>query len=221
MQRPDKNTFDVLDEIASFMKQLSLWKEDIANVSGSSQCFTFLYNLLVKKYMMLPSNLGSIFLQHPSKFESKFSSVLSAEFIKFVRIHHPFVQAAPSSFAEREKEDYIDLTCYKSVKRKIYSGNPTNFWLSLNDEHPALAKNTPRVVIHFVASYLCEAGFSATAMIKTKYRSRISVKREMRVGWQFHKFFQDSTNVVKIGKPMHHAKSVVLNRVERLPRGCQ
>ena len=43
MQGPDKNMLDVSDEIMAFIKQaISLWKEDIADVSGSSHCFTFI-----------------------------------------------------------------------------------------------------------------------------------------------------------------------------------
>ena len=30
-------------------------------------------------------------------------------------------------------------------------------------------------------SYLCEAGFSAVAVIKSKYRNKIDIEREMRV----------------------------------------
>jgi len=41
-QHPDTNMLDILDNIAVFIQQLSLWKEDITNVSGSSQCFTFI-----------------------------------------------------------------------------------------------------------------------------------------------------------------------------------
>ena len=33
----------------------------------------------------------------------------------------------------------------------------------------------------FAASYLCEAGFSAVAVIKLKYRNKIDIEREMRV----------------------------------------
>jgi len=33
MQGPDKNTFDVSDKIVVFIKRLSLWKEDVTNVS--------------------------------------------------------------------------------------------------------------------------------------------------------------------------------------------
>lgn len=73
MQGPDKNMLDVSDKIAAFVKKLLLWKEDISNLSGSFQYFTFLSNLLEKKSMTLPSNLRSIFGQHLSKLESKFT----------------------------------------------------------------------------------------------------------------------------------------------------
>jgi len=42
MQGPHKNMLDASDKIAVFVKKLSLWKEDITNVSESSQCFTFI-----------------------------------------------------------------------------------------------------------------------------------------------------------------------------------
>jgi len=41
-QRPDKNMLDASDKIAVFVKKLSLRKEDVANVSEGSQCFTFI-----------------------------------------------------------------------------------------------------------------------------------------------------------------------------------
>jgi len=44
MQRPGKTMLDVSDKIATFLKKLLLCKEGIANLSWSSQCFTFLSN---------------------------------------------------------------------------------------------------------------------------------------------------------------------------------
>jgi hypothetical protein len=38
-----------------------------------------------------------------------------------------------------------------------------------------------RIFIPFATSYLCEAGFSAATVIKSKYRSKINVEQEMRV----------------------------------------
>ena len=106
MQGPDKNVLDDSDKIAAFIKKLSLWKEDIANVSGSSQYFTFLSNLLEKKSMRLPSNLRSVFLQHLSKLESKFTKYFPENLSNYEWIRDPFVQPTPSSFTEQEKEDY-------------------------------------------------------------------------------------------------------------------
>ena len=50
MEDSDKNMLDASDRIAVFVKKLSLWKEDIANVSESSQCFTFIWtNIQIKR----------------------------------------------------------------------------------------------------------------------------------------------------------------------------
>jgi len=46
----------------------------------------------------------------------------------------------------------------------------TNVWISLNDEHPALARKVLPMVIAFAMSDLCETGFSAMAVIKNKYQ---------------------------------------------------
>jgi len=74
-----------------------------------------------------------------------------------------------------KKKNYIDLACDDSLKKsRATSGNPTNFLISLHDEYPALAKKALRMVLRFSTSYLCETGFSA--MMKTKYRSRINLE---------------------------------------------
>ena len=142
-------------------------------MSGSSQWFTFLYDLLEKKYAMLPSNLQSVFLQHPSKFESKFSSVPSGEFIKL-----------PSFYPS----DPIVLCWTRKRARSVISPEKEGLFRKSDKildfiawRTPNLGEKTKRMVIPFVASYLCEAGFSAMAVIKTKCRSRISLQSEIRM----------------------------------------
>ena len=39
----------------------------------------------------------------------------------------------------------------------------------------------PETSYMFATSYMCEAGFSAVAVLKTKYRLKLDVEREMRV----------------------------------------
>jgi len=42
MQGPDENMFDASDKIVTFIKKLSLWKEDIGNVPGTFSVLYFL-----------------------------------------------------------------------------------------------------------------------------------------------------------------------------------
>ena len=188
--------------ITTVLKKLSLWKNDMENMSGSSQYFTFLSILLEKKSMMLPSNLRSVFVQHLSKLDSKFSKYFPENFSDYEWIRNPFDQPCPSSFSEQEKEDYIDLTCDNSLKKKFNSGNPTKFWISLNGEYPALMEKALQMIIPFATSYLCEAGFSAMAVIKTKYRTRINVERNIRVA--VSKIPPSLMNFAKINQHTHH-----------------
>ena len=181
MQGADRNMLDISDKITAFTKKLYLWKEDIANVSGSSQYFSFLSNLLEKKSMMLPLDLRSVFVQHVSTLELKFAQYFPEDLSSYKWISDPYVQPIPSSFTEEEKEDYIDLTCDGSPKRMFNSVNLTHFWISVNDEYPALTKKALQVLVPFTMLYLCEAGFSAMAVIKTRYRSQIDIERETRV----------------------------------------
>jgi len=57
----------------------------------------------------------------------------------------------------------------------------TKFWISIKDEQPFLSHKARRILIPFSTSYLCEAGFLAVAVIKSKYRTKINVEKEIRV----------------------------------------
>ena len=57
----------------------------------------------------------------------------------------------------------------------------TNFWIEAPAEYPVISKATLSVLIPFASSYLCEDGFSAVPVSKTKYLSKFDVEREMRV----------------------------------------
>ena len=89
---------------------------------------------------MLPSDLQSVFVQHLSKLELKFALYFLEDLLRYEWIREPYVLPITSSLTKEEKEDYIDLTCDRSLKRKFNSVNLTNFWISVNDEYPALTK---------------------------------------------------------------------------------
>jgi hypothetical protein len=53
--------------------------------------------------------------------------------------------------------------------------------MSVKDEYPLISGKAQRILIPFVTYYLCEAGFSAVAVVKSKYCAKINVEKEMRV----------------------------------------
>ena len=57
----------------------------------------------------------------------------------------------------------------------------TFFWITARFEFPFVSCKTLRILILFAASYLCEAGFSSVAVIRSKYRNKIDIEREMHV----------------------------------------
>ena len=54
------------------------------------------------------------------------------------------------------------------------------FWIGIVKSHPSIGKKVVGLILPFPTSYLCEAGFSAVAALKSKYRNRLDVGPEVR-----------------------------------------
>ena len=88
---------------------------------------------------------------------------------------------APQGFKSLRAEQFIDLTSDFTLK-SIYNPNSLiSFWVKARAEFPLVGCKALRVLVPFATSYLCEAGFSAVAVIKSKYRNKTDIEREMRV----------------------------------------
>ena len=55
-----------------------------------------------------------------------------------------------------------------------------SFWLSLHGSYPLLSKKASVILVQFVITYLCEAGFSDQTFIKTKPRNHLNVCSDIR-----------------------------------------
>ena len=72
-------------------------------------------------------------------------------------------------FTSLEAERFIDLTSDKTFK-SIYNRNPLiSFWVKARAEFSLVVCNALRVLVPFATSYLYDPGFSAVAVIKSKY----------------------------------------------------
>ncbi|XP_063914535.1 zinc finger BED domain-containing protein 5-like [Zophobas morio] len=95
-------------------------------------------------------------------------------------VRDPF-QNTPDSLSTPEEQIFIDFTASGEIKRQFSNKPLFEFWASLDNEFSALKTRALRILLPFSTSYLCETGFSAMAAMKTKYRSRLNVEKELRV----------------------------------------
>ncbi|XP_067131393.1 zinc finger BED domain-containing protein 5-like [Centruroides vittatus] len=168
------------EKISAFRKKLQLWKIKI-NKECISDCFPLLHQFVTSNEINLSCNIKSIFVDHLSELIKKFEKYFEADIDKFTWIQDPFRAKTPSEFTSLEEESLIDLSCDNTLKLKFGSMELSDFWISVKEEYPLLSGKALRILIPFATSYLCEAGFSAVAVIKSKYRSKINVEQEMRV----------------------------------------
>lgn len=181
LQGSNINFLKSMEKISAFIKKLKLWKRKI-NEDGGKECFHLLQQFLTSNGVDLSRNMKSNFEEHLAQLILCFEKYFQNDNInKFAWIQDPFNATAPSEFAAAEEENLIELSCDNTLKTKFGSMELTEFWMSVKDEYPILCGKAQRILIPFATSYLCEAGFSALAVIKSKYRSKINVEKEMRV----------------------------------------
>ncbi|XP_064111487.1 protein FAM200A-like [Macrobrachium nipponense] len=56
----------------------------------------------------------------------------------------------------------------------------SSFWIKVYKEKPILGGEAMKALLPFATTYLCEAGFSAQTVTKTKYRNRLQPEDDLR-----------------------------------------
>jgi hypothetical protein len=113
--------------------------------------------------------------------KSHFEKYFPEDFEQRNWIRDLFRAESPPSFTTTEQEQLIDLSSDSTFRTRFPSMSLPGFWSSVKREYPEISCKALRVLIPFATSYLCEAGFSAVVVIKSKYRSKINIEKEMRV----------------------------------------
>ena len=54
------------------------------------------------------------------------------------------------------------------------------FSIDIDKSHPSIGQRAVDLILQFTTSYICEAGFSAVASLKSKYRNRLDIGPEIR-----------------------------------------
>lgn len=96
-------------------------------------------------------------------------------------VRDPFNAPAPTGFSLAEEEQFIEITSDSILRLSFTSQTLSEFWLSMEKQYPHLGQRAVHILLPFATSYLCEIGFSAVAALKSKYRSRLHIEKELRV----------------------------------------
>jgi len=157
-----------MEKISAFIKKLKLWRRKV-NEGKIKDSFPILQQFLTSNGSEISQDMKSIFVYHLSQLVIWFEKYFENENIgKFAWIQDPLNSIAPSEFISTEEESFIELFCDNSLKAKFGNMELTKFWISIKDEYPLLSDKAQHILISFATSYLCEAGFSAVAVIKSK-----------------------------------------------------
>ncbi|CAK1588691.1 unnamed protein product [Parnassius mnemosyne] len=145
-------------------------------------CFPALQCILQENSIeSLDPSLKLIFTQHLSSLSELFENYFPENLEQYDWVRNPFQSTSPSTLSTWEEEQLIELSCDSSLKLQYDKNKLHEFWSSVSHEYRAISYTALRVLLPFATSYLCETGFSAVAVIKNRYRSKINVEKEMRV----------------------------------------
>ncbi|XP_066482086.1 SCAN domain-containing protein 3-like [Tiliqua scincoides] len=180
LQGRNTNIFQLLNKVSELKKKVILWKKNVNK--GDYKSFPSLDQFLQANEMALKEELRTVFVLYFSQLHLHLENFFpedEVESIKWVR--DPFNAEIPPHFNNEEAEQLIDVSTDSTLKIRFRSQSLPEFWCQTENEYPVISKRALRVLILFANTYLCETGFSAVAVIKSKYRTNINIENEMRV----------------------------------------
>jgi len=146
-----------------------------------NDCFPTLYMFLHENNLNLIESIKLVFMEHLSQLIVHFQNYFPEDDQQRNWIKDPFTTDLPSELTITEQEQLIDLYSDSVSKSKFVSLSLPEFWIAMKKQYPIVANKAIRTLIPFASSYLCETGFSALAVIKSKYRGKLNTEKEMRI----------------------------------------
>ena len=149
---------------------------DASNGTWENAAFPAL-NAFVEKEFSL-HNILQIFLEHLSSFLPELDRYIpSHDYSRtFNWVRCPFEVSALQIHPEMDciAKQLVELQSRQLRRNKFENVSLTQFWAEVQSKEPNLSNlcwQITKVLLPFPTTYLCEAGFSALAVIKTKYRN--------------------------------------------------
>ena len=81
---------------------------------------------------------------------------------------------------EELQEEFLELYNDSTMKDEFGAKSVEEFWVAASHMYPKTSYEALRVLVQFSSTYLCEAGFSTLASMKTKARNKLDVAADLR-----------------------------------------
>ncbi|XP_062417978.1 zinc finger BED domain-containing protein 5-like [Pungitius pungitius] len=173
--------FNTQDRIEAMIKKLRFWE---SCVSGNTHlCFPTLHEFLGENDLHLGEHVKSLIIEHLNQLAEQLRKHFPPMDTSGAWIRNPFEVSLPvPQLSFHEQEQLIELSSDGALQLQFKRKPLVDFWAESMTSYTALAKQALRVLMPFATTYLCEAGFSAMAAVKTKHRQRLdAVEKELRL----------------------------------------
>ena len=183
LQGKEMNMVKASEKLKSFITKLPLWSCWVQ--SGNLANFPFLDKILVEGGASLLENVQLEIVAHMKTLSTSFNNYFSPGELNVMEtwIINPFkfnVDTLPDD--ESYKEDLIDLKESRNMKMEFELMVLDNFWSIQLETYPKLAEKALAVLLPFLTTYLCKAGFSSLVYLKNKYRNQLeTMENDLRI----------------------------------------
>lgn len=184
IQGPNMTAMDAGEMLNAFLEKLPLWKRRLEKNNFSN--FPTLGTLLLE-YEATEESLSHDIKEHVANhltaLQKSFDNYFMSSSPKPAAwIRNPFIVDMSSvDDDDMAKDDLIDMRAKEMIQHEFQTKNLGDFWCSMMEVYPILAKQALQSIIPFATTYLCEAGFSTLLVIKTKARNRLDAVGDIRI----------------------------------------
>ncbi|CAI9728847.1 zinc finger BED domain-containing 5-like [Octopus vulgaris] len=160
------------------MTKFDLWKCRIQQRNTAT--FSYLDSALI--HGNLDSELKKHIITHLTDLETEFIKYFpdvdkKREVWKVVR--NPF-QCEVTDVLDEVQQEFLELKFNSPSKRDFKELDHETFWIKYLPVYPLISHRALRILAMFGCTYLSEAVFSTLVAVKTKYRNRLNVERNLR-----------------------------------------
>ena len=143
-----------------------------------TQCFRNWTCLLITERMdcRFKSKVTFWSICHHLKVNLRDTFQISYDELDFVR--NPFTFSV-EKVSDECQDKFLDLVNDSSPKQVYHEKLLTEFWIEIKNSYSKITEKALRILIPFVSTYLCEAGFSTLLQIKTKQRNKLHVEDDL------------------------------------------